>query len=171
VSTDINFCVRCGHAVEPREAYGAMRPVCPQCGRVHFIDPKVAVGVVIERAGKLLLIRRANDPERDKWSFPAGFVDGGEDPARAAAREAREETGLTVRLTGLLDVVARASEIEGADFVIVYRAEVVAGVPTPGDDASEVRFFGPDEVPELAAFASTHKIIDLWQAERAHPGD
>jgi 8-oxo-dGTP diphosphatase len=165
--TDINFCVRCGHAVEYREVYGAVRPVCPQCGRVHFIDPKVAVGVVIEREGKLLLIRRDNDPERGKWSFPAGFVDGGEDPARAALREAAEETGLTVRLTALLDVVARESKTEGADFVIVYRAEVVDGEPTPGDDASEVRYFGPNESPELANFASTRKIIARWKGSDA----
>jgi ADP-ribose pyrophosphatase YjhB (NUDIX family) len=167
---EINFCVRCGHAVEHREAYGAMRPVCPQCGRVHFVDPKVAVGVLVERAGQLLLVRRNNDPEQGKWSFPAGFVDGGEDPARAAAREAREETGLSVRITGLLDVLARTNDVEGADFVIVYSAEIVGGELVPGDDASEVRFFGPGEVPELANFTSTRQVIARWQAAHLSSG-
>ena len=96
-----NFCLRCGHALEERQADGALRPVCPQCGRVHFFDPKVAVGLVIERAGQLLLIRRRNAPGQGLWSIPAGFVDAGEDPARAAEREALEETGLTVRVTAL----------------------------------------------------------------------
>ncbi len=159
---EINFCVRCGHAVERREVYGKVRPVCPQCGRVHFIDPKVAVALVIERGGQLLLIRRANDPERGKWSLPAGFVDGGEDPARAAAREALEETGLTVRVTRLLDVIAKGDETEGADILIVYRAEVIEGKLAAADDAEAVDYFAPDAWPELA-FASTRQIIARWQ--------
>lgn len=164
--TDINFCVRCGHAVEYREVYGAVRPVCPQCGRVHFIDPKVAVALVIERDHKLLLIRRANDPERGKWSMPAGFVDGGEDPAQAAAREGLEETGLTLRAIALLDVIAKEDDAEGADILIVYRAEALGGELTAGDDASEAGYFGPDELPELA-FTSTRKIIARWQGSDA----
>jgi 8-oxo-dGTP diphosphatase len=161
--SDINFCVRCGHAVAYREAYGKMRPVCPQCGRVHFIDPKVAVALVIERDHKLLLVRRANDPERGKWSMPAGFVDRGEDPAEAAVREGREETGLTVRITQLMDVLGKGGDTEGADILIVYRAAVVSGELMPGDDASEAGYFGLNDLPELA-FASTRQVIAKWQA-------
>jgi len=160
---DINFCVRCGHSLETREAFGKVRPVCPQCGRVHFMDPKVAVALVVERDRKLLLVRRTNDPERGKWSMPAGFVDRGEDPAEAAAREGLEETGLTVRITQLMEVLGKGGDTEGADILIVYRAEAVAGELTPGDDASEAGYFGPDELPALA-FASTRKVIARWKA-------
>jgi len=160
---DINFCMRCGHSLETREAFGKVRPVCPQCGRVHFMDPKVAVALVVERDRKLLLVRRANDPERGKWSMPAGFVDRGEDPAEAAAREGLEETGLTVRITQLMEVLGKGDDTEGADILIVYRAEAVAGELTPGDDASEADYFGPDELPALA-FASTRKVIARWKA-------
>ena len=163
---EINFCVRCGHALQRREAFGALRPVCSHCGRVHFFDPKVAVGLVIEWERKLLLVRRANDPERGKWSIPAGFVDAGEDPARAAEREGLEETGLVVGITGLLDVFAREAATEGADILIVYLAQAVGGELRPGDDASEVSYFSPDALPEVA-FASTRKIIARWQERRA----
>jgi ADP-ribose pyrophosphatase YjhB (NUDIX family) len=160
--TEIKFCPQCGNAVERRQAYGAERPVCPQCGRVHFADPKVAVGLVITRAGQLLLVRRGNDPEKGKWSVPAGFVDAGEDPARAAEREALEETGLQVRITGLLDVHGRQGDTEGADILIVYRAEVVGGTLRPGDDAAEAGYFSPEALPELA-FASTRRVVERWQ--------
>ena len=169
--TEINFCVRCGHALERRNAFGALRPVCPQCGRVHFIDPKVAVGLLIEQDRKLLLVRRANDPERGKWSIPARFVEAGDDPARAAAREGLEETGLVVGSVGLLDVIAKQDATEAADILIVYCAEVVGGELRPGDDASAVGYFDADELPDLA-FASTRKIIAHWQerlAQRAFP--
>ncbi len=162
---EIKFCARCGHPVEHREIYGRVRPVCPQCQRVHFIDPKVAAALVIEREGKLLLIQRGNDPERGKWAFPAGFVDGGEDPARAAEREGLEETGLLVRVTGVLDVFAREADNEGADMLIVYRAEVTGGELRPGDDADHAGFFGPGEFPELA-FPSTRHIVSRWQSSR-----
>jgi ADP-ribose pyrophosphatase YjhB (NUDIX family) len=163
MAENINYCLRCGHAVEWRQAYGALRPVCPSCGRVHFVDPKVAVGVVIEEGDRLLLIKRGNDPGRDQWSVPAGFVDAGEDPARAAEREALEETGLQVRVTALLDVVARGQSAEGADIFIVYRAQVVGGQLSPGDDAAAAGYFGAAELPELA-FESTQKIVARWRA-------
>jgi ADP-ribose pyrophosphatase YjhB (NUDIX family) len=158
---EVRFCPRCGGATEQREAFGAVRPVCTQCGRVHFVDPKVAVGLVVEAAGRLLLVRRNNDPERGKWSIPAGFLDAGEDPQRAAEREGLEETGLRCEVTGLLDVYGRAQAAEGADVLIVYTARVVGGALQPGDDADEVAYFAPDALPELA-FASTRQIIDRW---------
>lgn len=165
------FCLRCGHALEERPAAGALRPVCPQCGRVHFFDPKVAVGVVVEQAGRLLLIRRRHDPEQGKWSIPAGFMDAGEDPARAAEREGLEETGLKLRVTQLVEVYGRQGPTEAADILIIYQAEVVGGALAPGDDADEAAFFGPGRLPELA-FASTHRVVAQWQARQpaANPG-
>jgi 8-oxo-dGTP diphosphatase len=158
---DINFCAKCGYALGYKLLYGRERPVCPQCGRIHFIDPKVAVAVVIEQDGQLLLIQRGVNPAQGRWAFPAGFVDGGEDPARAAEREGREETNLVVHASQVLDVFFRAAPDEGADILIVYRAEVVGGELQPGDDATDARYFGPDYMPELA-FPSTHAIINRW---------
>jgi ADP-ribose pyrophosphatase YjhB (NUDIX family) len=163
---EANFCLRCGHALEQRAVDGALRPVCTQCSRVHYFDPKVAVGLLIERDRQLLLVRRRHDPERGKWSIPAGFVDAGEDPARAAEREGLEETHLQVAVTNLLEVYARTGGSEGADILIVYRAKVIGGTLEPGDDASEAGFFSPTDLPELA-FASTRLVIARWRADLA----
>jgi ADP-ribose pyrophosphatase YjhB (NUDIX family) len=158
---DINFCAKCGQAVAYQQLYGRERPVCPSCGRIHFVDPKVAVAVVIEQAGQLLLIQRGVNPAKGRWAFPAGFVDGGEDPARAAEREGLEETNLIVRASQVMDVFFRATPDEGADILIVYQAEVRGGDLQPGDDAADARYFGPDQMPELA-FPSTQAIIERW---------
>lgn len=160
---DINFCARCGHAVERRVLHGALRPFCPQCRRVHFLDPKVAVGVLIQKDGQLLLIQRRNAPEQGKWSIPAGFVDKGEDPAQAAAREVLEETNLIVTITQLVSVIAKRGPAEGADILIVYKAEVTSGVLQAGDDAAAVGYFGPANWPPLA-FPSTEQVTTEWQA-------
>ena len=84
--------------MERRFLFGEERAICPQCGWIHFEDPKVAAGVLVEQEGRILLVQRGNDPERGVWSFPAGFVNAYEDPARAAERECLEETGLVVRV-------------------------------------------------------------------------
>lgn len=162
---DINFCAKCGHRMHHKLLYGRERPVCPDCGRIHFVDPKVAVAVVIEKDNQLLLIQRGVNPAQGLWAFPAGFVDGGEDPARAAEREGLEETNLVVRVSHVLEVFFRATADEGADILIVYHAEVAGGDLRPGDDAADARYFGPNQLPELA-FPSTHTIIDRWRRQK-----
>ena len=164
-TSQIKFCPRCGHAVVYRHLHGAVRPVCPECRYVHFLDPKVAVAIIIEHDNSLLMIRRRGDPERGKWSMPAGFVDAGEDVRRAAEREAFEETGLRVQVVELLDVIPKSEANEGADILIVYRAEVVGGELCAGDDAERAEFIHRDALPTEIAFASTRLVLDRWFAK------
>jgi 8-oxo-dGTP diphosphatase len=160
----IEFCPACGTRVELREAFDRIRPVCPKCGRVHFQDPKVAAAALVEREGKILLVRRVNVPERGKWTLPAGFVEFDEDPRLAAVRECEEETGLKVRVTDLLDVIYGQEHARGASIVIVYRAEIAEGDLGAHDDADAAAFFGPDELPPLA-FRATRLVLDRWRGE------
>src|SRR5690606_5091656 len=94
------YCPRCAAPMVTGLIADKPRRVCPDCHYIHFTDPKVGVGVVVVIDGRLLLVRRAMNPERGKWSLPAGFVDAGEDPRSTAAREALEETGLVVEIEG-----------------------------------------------------------------------
>lgn len=156
----MNFCPRCGAGLTLENRFGKERPVCPQCGWIHFADPKVAAAVLLEKDGRVLLVRRTNEPFRGLWTLPAGFVDAQEDPARAAERECYEETGLTVRVTRVLDVVAGREHERGADFVIVYLAEVREGELQPGDDADRVEWFERDRLPDLA-FRATRTVLGM----------
>ncbi len=152
--------MQCGTALELRPQFGAPRPTCPSCGWIYFADPKVAAAALVEQDGRVLLTRRVNEPHQGEWSLPAGFVDAGEDPARAAERECLEETGLQVRVMALLDVVAGREHDRGADMVILYRAEVVGGDMRPGDDADQVGFFSRDHLPPLA-FEATKRALGI----------
>ncbi len=156
--TQVNYCPRCGTPVKLENKFGKIRPVCPSCRWMYFSDPKVAAAVLVEQGGRVLLVRRANEPFRGLWTLPAGFVDADEDPARAAARECEEETGLTVRVTRVLDVIAGREHERGADFVIVYAAEVESGSLRAGDDADDARWFEMSDLPPLA-FQATKKIL------------
>jgi ADP-ribose pyrophosphatase YjhB (NUDIX family) len=154
----IKFCTRCGAEVIREEKFGLVRPICPQCGWIFFIDPKVAAAVLIEKEKRVLLVRRANEPYRGLWTLPAGFVNGGEDPADAATRECLEETGLTVVVKRVLEVIAGREHNRGADFIIVYQAEILSGELSPADDADAVEWFSYDALPPLA-FKATEKVL------------
>nr|HID15122.1 NUDIX domain-containing protein [Anaerolineae bacterium] len=158
---ELNYCPRCGHALEDREVFGRVRRVCPACELIVFRDHKVAAGVLVEHEGKVLLVRRVVNPRKGMWTFPAGFVEFDEDPAETAVRECREETGLEVEVTGLLDVIAGREHERGADIVIVYHARQVGGELSAGDDVDGVGFFAPDEFPPLA-FRATRVALDKW---------
>ncbi|MFN8410935.1 MAG: NUDIX hydrolase [Anaerolineales bacterium] len=156
----VKFCSRCGAEVVYLEKFDRVRPVCPQCGWIHFVDPKVAAAVLLEREdGAVLLVRRANEPFRGLWTLPAGFVNGGEDPAEAAARECLEETGLSVEVKRVLDVIAGREHERGADFIIVYLANLISGELLAADDADAAEWFSRSNLPPLA-FRATQKILE-----------
>lgn len=141
-----------------RQVAGQPRRACSACDYVHFTDPKVGVGALVMQDHKVLLVRRRMEPERGKWSIPAGFLDHGEDPRQTAEREAYEETGLRVRIVDLLDVFTNPPGQGGASIFILYGAELQGGEMIAGDDADAVGFFALDDLPELA-FASTQAAI------------
>lgn len=135
-----------------------MHPPEHQGHPVHR-DPKVGVGVVVrDGAGRLLLVQRSMNPGRGSWALPAGYVDAGEDPRAAAAREALEETGLVVRVGRVIDVYTGTDG--GASFFLSFEAELLGGELAAGDDAAAVGFFGPGELPPLV-FDSTRAAAAL----------
>jgi ADP-ribose pyrophosphatase YjhB (NUDIX family) len=158
-SDQVNYCIRCGAALRLERRSGRRRPTCPNCEWVYFPDPKVAAAVLIEKDDQVLLVRRAVDPRRGKWTLPAGFIDAGEDPRAAAERECLEETGMQVRITGLLDVLYGQEHEKGAHIIIFYRAEVLGGQVVAGDDVDRVAFFARHELPPLA-FSTTQRILN-----------
>jgi ADP-ribose pyrophosphatase YjhB (NUDIX family) len=163
------YCPYCRTELSDRLVFGRTRRVCPSCGFVHFVDPKVGVAVLVEHEGKVLLVRRAVAPSRGAWCLPSGFVESDEDPIEAAARECLEETGLEVYITDLLHVGRYRRDPRGAGVIIFYRAQVVGGQLVPGDDADEARFFAAREIPEDIAFPSNREILRRWQQGELTP--
>lgn len=160
---EMNYCPCCGHPLEDRHLFGRVRRACAQCGFIFFREPKVAAGVLAEQAGRVLLIKRANDPHRGDWALPAGFVEIDEGPASAALRELREETGLIGRITGLIGTYTLRSDPRGPIILILFRAQIEGGELRADDDAEAVRFFAPDELPPNLAFASTRRAVLRWR--------
>jgi 8-oxo-dGTP diphosphatase len=164
------YCPRCGHALEKRslKANEPDRLVCPRCGFVFYIDPKIAVGTVIRSdSGRIVLVRRAIEPGYGKWVFPGGYVDRGEALTMAALREAREECGLDVRLDGLINVYSYAGR---APVIIVYAATAIGGRLCADDECLEAVEVTEAEIPwEELAFRSTREALRDYFAGLLHP--
>jgi ADP-ribose pyrophosphatase YjhB (NUDIX family) len=166
----VKFCPLCGATMESRMLMpeNAERKVCTRCGFVLFPGPKLVAGCFVIDAGRLLLIRRGNPPAIGKWTFPGGYVDFGENAAEAALRETREEVGMRVALDGLLGVFS--DQKSPALTIVVYLAKPGVAPPTVSEEASEVRYFGPEEIPwhELA-FPTTADAVTAWVASMRAP--
>lgn len=112
-----------------------------------------ASAVICDDAGRVLLILRGTEPEKGRWSVPGGHVEPGESPAEAAAREAFEETGLTVSIGRQLPTVVIPAPGGRVFHIHHFAATVTGGALQPGDDADDVRWFSLAELhrPPLTA--------------------
>jgi len=135
-------------------------------------NPLVGVGAVIVQNNHVLLIRRGQPPLLGEWSLPGGHLECGETLRDATAREAREETGLTVETADLLGVYERIVPEEsgraqsGRDGRIRYHYVLIdflcrplSGNPQAGSDAADVRWFARNELQALNLSADTLDVI------------
>ncbi len=154
------FCPSCATALSTKEAFGQERPVCPECGRIIFYDPKVAVICVVPRHDKVLMIRRGTDQGYGLWGLPGGYVDRGEIVEQAAIREVWEETGLKVELGKLIGLF---SESGNPVIVAVFAASEIGGKLEPGPEALDVGFFPVHDLPSLA-FPRDQEVLTKWES-------
>lgn len=164
------FCPRCGHALERRllKASEPERLVCPSCTFVFYVDPKIAVGTIIRTAAsRLVLVRRAIEPGYGKWVFPGGYVDRGEPLTVAAVREAREESGLEIRLDGLVNIYSYPGR---APVIVVYAATALSGALAPDEESLEAVEVEQAAIPWAdLAFRSTGEALRDYLAGLLHP--
>lgn len=150
------FCSLCGHPLEDE----GRKARCPRCGVSYYDNPLPATAaVVLDHGGRVLLVKRAVDPGKDKWALPGGFIEGEEAPEEGILRELREEAGLEGEVEGLIGVFYEKSTLYGPIIIIGYKVKAIGGHLRPGDDAKDVRFFPPEEIPEVA-FRSHRRMLE-----------
>jgi len=172
---ELQYCPHCAAPLLLKLLDTEDRPrlICDR-GHILYVNPKLIVGVIPERRGRILLMRRAIEPRYGAWTFPGGFMEIDETVEECAAREAEEETGIKVRIVDLVGVYSRPGP-EGPGIVsIVYRGRVTGGRVSVGREALEARWFRPDEIPwDELAYETTQWALRDWlkagQSRRRQP--
>ena len=161
----MNYCSSCGQQVSKRTPNGDNRErwVCDACGIVHYQNPKVVVGCVPEKDGRILLCKRAIEPRYGYWTVPAGFMELGESQAQGAARETLEEACAEVEIGHLFASV----DVVDAGQVHVFFTAKLLGDYAAGEESLDVAMYREDEIPwDDIAFHSGRYALQQYFADK-----
>ena len=164
----MNYCSNCGQPVELKVPPGDHLPrhICPACGNIHYVNPKVIVGCVPETPdGRVLICKRNIEPRLGLWTIPAGFLEMGETSAQGAARETLEEAQARVEVEDLFAVIGvpHVSQI-----YMVHRGRLLDPHHGPTPESSETRLVAESEIPwDQIAFPTIYQSLKFFFRDRA----
>ena len=142
----MNYCTQCGARVELKIPDGDNLPrhICISCEYIHYSNPKIVAGCIIEWENKILLCKRAIEPRYGLWTLPAGFMENNETVEQAALRESLEEANANIETIGLycLFNIPYISQV-----YIMYRAKLLDMNFHPGAESLEVELFEESQIP------------------------
>lgn len=160
---DPAYCPACGQGLVRHVLEEDHRPrlVCPN-GHVTWRNPRLVVGTLPVRDGRVYLARRSIEPGAGLWTYPGGYLEVGEAAQEGARRETEEETQLRVEVGRLIGAYSRPY---AGVVTLIYEADIVGGEALPGVETTEVRAFEPDEIPwDELAFTTAESALRDWVA-------
>lgn len=139
------------------------RSICTRCGFIDYENPRVVVGsVATDDQNRILLCRRAIEPQIGWWTLPAGYLEVQESPQDGAAREAIEEACAEIRVDDLLAVysIRHTSQVQ-----LFYRARLIDPKRiAPGPESQEVALFAYEDIPWAdLAFPTVGSTLKRWR--------
>jgi ADP-ribose pyrophosphatase YjhB (NUDIX family) len=162
----MKFCSNCGSPVTQRVPAGDSLPrfVCDACNTIHYQNPRLVVGCIVEHGDRVLLCRRAIEPRHGWWTVPAGYMENGETTFQGAARETLEEANARVEIESLYALynIPHISQV-----YVLFRARLLDANVSPGPETLEVGFFAESDIPwERIAFASVRNALVHYYEDR-----
>jgi 8-oxo-dGTP diphosphatase len=125
----------------------------------EYKNPALTVDTIIIDDGKVVLIKRLNEPYKDHWAIPGGFVEYGEKVEDAAIREAKEETGLDIELIKLVGVYSDPNrDPRGHTVTVAFTSKITGGKLKSDSDAKDAKFIEIESISDMD-LAFDHKKI------------
>jgi ADP-ribose pyrophosphatase len=136
-----------------------------QSPREYPVRPALAVGAVVFKDDRVLLVKRGNPPAQGVWAIPGGSVELGETLKTAAEREVLEETGIVIKAgepVFSFESIHRDDEdrVRFHYYIVDLAARYISGEPTAGDDALDVGWISRQGLGRLNVNPSTLKLLD-----------
>lgn len=155
---DWKYCPQCK---KPLDTSGE-HPYCKHCKLTIYQNSKPTASVFLINGDKILLSKRGIEPYKGKYDVIGGFLKLGEDPKKGAIREAREETGLKIKIIDMLGIYQDRYGKNGEyTFNIYYVGKIVGGKMRPQDDVSELTWFSIKKLPKPAFKSQTETFRDI----------
>jgi len=150
------YCPQCKNDLDLSGEY----PYCPHCRLTIYRNSKPCAGVLPIKNGRVLLSRRGVDPYKGDWDTIGGFLNSGEHPQTGALREALEETGLKMKITGLLGIYIDKYGPNGDDVQgTVYLTEITGGKMKAQDDVASLEWVDIKTGKITSHFKSIEKVF------------
>lgn len=163
----MKFCSNCGHGITFAIPEGDNRErfLCSNCGMIHYQNPRLVVGCIPQWQGQVLLCLRDIEPQRNKWTLPAGYLENGESVRDGARRETREETLAEVTQ---LEPFYMGDLVPVNQLYLMFRCELVRPEFGITAESKEVRLFHEEEIPwDNIAFTVIKETLKQYFADRA----
>ncbi|CAM3594420.1 ADP-ribose pyrophosphatase [Psychrobacter glaciei] len=162
----MRYCLQCGNEAERKipATDNIPRLVCPNCGYIHYENPKVICGSLVVHKGRVLLCRRAIEPQYGLWTIPAGFMENGETIADGAARESFEEAEAVVtnpHLYCLYDIP------DIGQIYAIYLNDLKDGAYGIGSESLDCALFSEEDIPwDSIAFEAVRRTLTSYFEDR-----
>jgi len=166
----MKYCSSCGGAISrsiPKDD-NRERAICDDCGTIHYQNPIIVVGCVVESDGKILLCKRAIKPRHGYWTVPAGFMELGETLAGGAARETLEEACATVEIGHQF---ATVDVVDAGQVHVFFTGKLLGGFGV-GEESLDTALYREDEIPwdELAFESGRFALKKYFEDRGANNG-
>ena len=164
----MKFCSQCGAPVARRIPEGDTLPrfVCGACHAIHYQNPRMVVGCIVEWEDQVLLCRRGIEPRYGLWTVPAGYMENGETTLQGALRETLEEANARVEI-GPLYALYNIPHI--SQVYLLFRARLLDSKFHAGAETLEARLFAEREIPwDQLAFATVRNTLTHYYNDRRH---
>ncbi|TMV51628.1 NUDIX hydrolase [Paenibacillus mesophilus] len=156
----VQYCSSCGTKLETRAIDGHDRIACPACPFVHWGSYSIGVGALLKKDGKVLLVRRAQDPGKGYWTNPGGYIEQHEPIQKTIEREVLEEAGVESRAVGILALRDQPRDIHNV--YVAFEMEYVSGEPAPDNyEVDAAGFFSLEEMAAMNVAPFTKWLVNI----------
>ncbi|CAM4168939.1 NUDIX hydrolase [Paenibacillus alkaliterrae] len=157
---EAKFCMACGDELETRDVDGTMRRACISCSFVHWGSYSIGVGALVIKDGKILLVRRAQEPGRGYWTNPGGYIEQLEPIEATIEREVLEECGVEAAVKSVVALRDQPRSIH--NIYIAFEMEYVSGEPIPDNvEVDAAGFFSLQELETMNVAGFTRWLADV----------